>query len=93
MLGFDIEPSKNLLRKISQVAGYDDAGAAADRGCQYVAILRVREDKTGNEVLVSCYERVSRCLVHELSCTLQFFAREIGTVGQEAAHPFCVNVC
>ena len=64
MLCFDIELSENLLRKISHVTRHDDAGAAADGGCQYVAILRVGEDKTGNEVLVSCYQRVWRGLVH-----------------------------
>lgn len=43
-LRFDIEFAENLLRKISQVAGHDDAGVPTDRGCQYMAILRVGED-------------------------------------------------
>jgi hypothetical protein len=37
MLGFDVEFSEDIRRKICQVAGHDNAGAAADRGRQHMS--------------------------------------------------------
>ena len=92
MLGFDVQFSEDMRRKICQVAGHNDAGAGADRSRQHMTIIRVWERKSGNEVLVSSHQRVRCSLIHELSSTLQFCAGEVRSVYQEIPDPFLVHV-
>ena len=53
VLGLKIELSEGFGREICQVTRDDNAGAAVDRGGQYM-VVGVRQAKVGNQVLVPC---------------------------------------
>lgn len=80
VLRFYVELLKGLGRKVHQIAGDDDARFGVDGGCQYMPVPLVRQNKARNEVLISGYERIRRCLIHELPGTLQLLAREVRAV-------------
>src|SRR6266702_5502910 len=52
----------------------------------------VRQNKVGNEMLVSGYERIGCSLIHELPGALQLTACEVWAVLQKAADPFFMDI-
>ena len=82
MLGFDAVDRDHFSRKIFQVHCHDDVGAAADGSSQNVAVIRIGQVQTGNEILVADNKGVEGMPVHQIAGPFQLLAPEVRAVRQ-----------
>ena len=65
---------------------------AANRSCQHVPVIWIRELQTWNQILVACYERIVSVLVHQCASAFQLFSRKIRALFKQTGNPFFVHV-
>src|SRR5271170_7828381 len=74
MLRLNIEWAERFRREISQIRRNDQTSSATDRGRQDVAVIFVGKEKTRNEVLIPCDQRIGGRFIHQLPCALELFS-------------------
>ena len=57
-----------------------------------MAVVRVRQVESGDDVLVSAHESIREMAVHDLTGSVQHAGVDVGAVGQKAAHPFGMDI-
>ena len=81
-----------VSRKVAQVAGHDPIRPAFNRRGQDVEAAGVRQIEFGGTCRVACHNGLRKVPLHHRSGSVQPIHRQIRAVGQNTAHPFCVDV-
>src|SRR5262245_32816730 len=87
MLRFDTERSKHISGEVAYVSSENHVGAPPNSSRQDMAIVRVRQMQTVDQVFVAADECILRVLVHEHPRPLELRRRQIWTVVQQPGHP------
>jgi hypothetical protein len=91
-LRFDPELPQRFGRKVLGIVGNNYTGAAANRGRQDMAIIRVRQIQSRHELPVPDHEGIGSMLVHELPRALQLRPGQVWPSLKQVGDPFFVNV-
>jgi len=77
VLGLDSEGIERIRRKIFDVVRDDHSGPGLDRGGKDMAVIGIRQLKTGNQVAVSRDETVAHVRVHHVARALQLLGLQM----------------
>ena len=80
MLRLYAEFCKAFERKVTRVKSDDHVRPRANRRGQNMPVIWVWELQTGNQLLITRDECISRVLVHQHPSTFELFTGQIGTV-------------
>jgi hypothetical protein len=82
-----------VRRKVAQVEGHDEICAAADRGCEDMAVIRVRKCQRIDQVRIACHKAIADGSVHQGPGPLKPVALQFRIALQDVAHPLVVDFC
>ena len=80
-----------FVRKVSEIIGDNNIGAAANGGGKNMAIPRVGKMQRRNQIFEIFDKAVPYMHIHKFTCAPQGVRRYIGTVIQHRTHPLIVN--
>jgi len=91
MQSFDAILGESVGREIGQIESHDDIGPGPDRGREDVAIIRIRQLQSRDEVFVAGDKAVADMGIHQVAGPLQLFALQVWTIFEDAPHPLVVD--
>ena len=83
VLSFDPQRLHNFEWKVLKVHRDDDICPAPNGSCEHVPIIGIGKVQSGNQMLVSCYQRINGVPIHQHARAFKFLARQIWTVQEK----------